>query len=385
MLKPDNLRLQSIISQHDEEMPTLTAITASIRRYLVVQPRPNAADTAKAALFPWLYVLGHDVWHPQVLRQVDLQELFGSTKYNLCRYNLQHDEQMITIDVWGVGEALSRSPARDIRPKLNEASNWALRTNGSDWQFSYLASDGLIQRYSFNLFDENFQEALYHIFNPETVEREVRINNILQAISQGVLRRAMDTLIEQEGKDILRDKEPEEIRELLQQKSVLERHIVTLLSNEQIRMMRDYQLSATDMGFVRAAQPLSSISLQDIQHHSRMVNRLRGNLHATFDDVVIDISSRTGFYYILAAIAVQFRRQDAIPVNDLIRPPDSPPDSNRVRPLGKPGWYLDLTASAEELDKSVSLLLDTLNLRYRFKATNRGEPFPEDVGMLQSQ
>lgn len=385
MLKPDNLKLQSIISQHDEDMPTLTAITASIRRYLVVQPRPNAADTAKAALFPWLYVLGHDLWHPQVLRQVDLQALFGNTYYNLCRYKLYYAGQMVTIDVWGVGESLSRSPARDIRPKLDANHGWALRTNGSDWQFSYMASDGLIQRYSFNLFDENFQEALYHIFNPAEMEREVRIDNILQAVSQGVLRRAMDTLIEQEGKDVLRDKEPDEIRELLQQKSVLERHIVTLLSSEQIRVMRDYQLSATDMGFIRPAQPLSSISLKDINHHALMVNRLRGNLQASFDDVVIDISSRTGFYYILAAIAVQFSRQDAIPVHDLIRPPDSPPESNRVRPLGKPGWYLDLTASAEELDKSVSLLLDTLNLRYRFKATNRGLPFPEDAGMLQSQ
>lgn len=373
MPESNSAKIQHIISEHDSDIPTLTAITAAIRRYLVVQPRPHAADTAKAAFFPWLYVLGHDLWHPQTLRQADSSTM---PRHNFCRYHLEHDNQSITVDVWGVGESLSRSPARDIHPRLHDESDWALRTNGSDWQFSYLDGAANPQRYSFSLFDENFQEVMYYLLDPNISERDARVDLVLQALSQGMLRRAMNQLIEQEGKDILRDKNPAAIRELLQQKNVLERHMVSLISSEQIKMIRDFELSATNLGFIRTAQPLSAINLEDIQHHARMVNKLRGNLQATFDEHPIDISSRTGFYYILAAIAVQFRRQDAIPVADLIRPPDTPPDSNRVRPLGKPGWYLNLNASAEELDESVSTLLDMLNLRHRFKASNRGEPFP---------
>lgn len=124
------------------------------------------------------------------------------------------------------------------------------------------------------------------------------------------------------------------------------------------------------------AVALERIDLAEVREHARQVRHLHGKLQANFDSQPVEITSRSALYYVLAALALQHGREDAIPSDDLIRPPDEPPDQRRARALVRPGWHLLLDHDPGELEERTSQLLDALGLRESLTATLRGHPYP---------
>jgi hypothetical protein len=122
--------------------------------------------------------------------------------------------------------------------------------------------------------------------------------------------------------------------------------------------------------------PLERITLAEVREYAEQVRHLRGKLEARFAGEPIEMSSRSAFYFVLAALALHHGRADAIPADDLVRPPDEPPASRRSRELGRPGWHLLLDHQPEALEERTRVLLDALQLRNMFSVTKRGEPYP---------
>jgi hypothetical protein len=122
--------------------------------------------------------------------------------------------------------------------------------------------------------------------------------------------------------------------------------------------------------------PLERITLAEVREYAEQVRHLHGKLEAQFDGQPIEMTSRSAFYFVLAALALRHGRADAIPADDLVRPPDEPPASRRSRELGRPGWHLLLDHNPAALEERTCLLLDALQLRTMFTVTKRGEPYP---------
>lgn len=352
-------------------VPSISATTQAVKRYLVLRPDLDALTTARASLLPLLYATGNDIWSPQVL----WSEGLPSSKQ--IRYQLQlTGGQSVTIDIWAVGEALDHAPARNTMP-LSEV--WGVRSNGRDWQLVDFTSE-LPKVISFGLFDETFPTLFSRLFSARSeasVKERLRSASMLSGTAQ--LTDKLEQLIAKLGAEAVRqaaEGDPQRVVELLRQEKLLEEQETPTLSAAEVQDALGYHLNATQLGFVRAAPPLSAITIADVERHCQVVKHLKGQLEANFDGTPVEITSRSGFYYVLAALAVQYGRQDVIPAEDLIAPPDNPPEEKRYRPLGKPGWYLALTGSHAQLEHAVNELLDALNLRHRFEASQRGHPFP---------
>lgn len=348
----------------------LSAATQAIKRYLVMQPKLDALATAHASLYPLLHAAGHDVWNPQILRHD------GLPSSKSVRYRLSIHEAPIIIDVWTVGEDLQRSPARDVMP---QSPQWGIRTNGSDWQIIDFTSNAPTSLEA-NLYDEDFPLTIHLLFAPlEQTSLETRLKGVRTLLSAKLVRRKLEALIAKVGVEKVRqeaDGGPESLERLLREYSLLDPQEELDLNSTSIQEAIDTNLKATQLGFVRAAPPLMGIALADVKRHSQTVKNLKGQLEVTFDGRPVEIRARSGYYYVLAALAVQYGRADAIPAEFLVRPPDEPPVGQRYRALGKPGWYLLLPSDSTMLEQAVQHLLDNLNLAHRFKALQRGNPFP---------
>jgi hypothetical protein len=122
--------------------------------------------------------------------------------------------------------------------------------------------------------------------------------------------------------------------------------------------------------------PLERITLSEVREYAEQVRHLHGKLEARFDGQPIEMTSRSAFYFVLAALALRHGRADAIPADDLVRPPDEPPALRRSRELGRPGWHLLLDHHPAALEERTCTLLDALRLRDLFTVTKRGEPYP---------
>lgn len=124
------------------------------------------------------------------------------------------------------------------------------------------------------------------------------------------------------------------------------------------------------------AGPLERITLEEIRGYAEAVRNMRGKLQVWFDGESVDITSRSAFYYVLAELALRHGREDAIPGEDLIRPPDEVPPSRRARPLARDGWQLLVDHEPVVIEEHTRGLLEALGLVKLFSATQRGEPYP---------
>lgn len=349
---------------------TLSALTQSIKQYLVVQPKPDGLGTAQAALLPILYALGQDIWNLNVLR-VD-----GLPTEARARYHLHLPGGDITLDTWAVGTSLERFPARDTLP---EGGTWGIRTNGSDWHL--VDFTGKAKVHDFSLFDEAFPLILDKLFRDSEATVDERLQAALRFTQKTEIAEKLEQLITLQGADSVRERSggtPDGIIKLLKEEGMLDANSDVELTESDLQDIFDYNLKATEMGVMREAGMMEDITLEEIQRHCQVVKNLKGNLKATFDNKQLDVSSRSGLYYVLAALAVHHGRPDAIPAQDLTRPPDPAPSGGRSRPLGKPGWYLSLENSAN-FTEGVRQLLNALNLANRLQATNRGAPYPPEA------
>jgi hypothetical protein len=150
-----------------------------------------------------------------------------------------------------------------------------------------------------------------------------------------------------------------------------------LLSGDEAaaRFDRAAELLGGDRDITRSTG-FERITFAEVQAHAEQVRHLKGKLDARFDGKHVDMTSRSAFYFVLAALALHHGRADAIPADDLVRPPDEPPASRRARSLGRPGWHLLLDHDPEAIEERTRALLDALHLRGLFTVTQRGEPYP---------
>ncbi len=204
---------------------------------------------------------------------------------------------------------------RRLERALPADSGFELRTNGPDWELSSHSEEP----YPFSLYDDVFPSVLACLFQPGGPDAERR----------AALARAL------------------------------------------ARTARNGEPGAPPRG----AGP-SMISARDLALNAGMVANLRGRLRAEFDGAPLPVTSRTALYYVLAATAVQYGREDAVPAEDLVVPPARVGAGLRARPLGRPGWYLLLTREGESLEEATAALLESLGLRRRLQATHRGRAYP---------
>ena len=346
----------------------LTATIQGIRRALSSQPRPDALATAQAALFPLLQAARIEVFNPQVLRHSDLPS------HDRVRYQLQLADAGITFDIFPVARALKEAAAGPL-PK---GRTLEVLSNGRDWRFTLGKGDNGI---SLNLFDQVFPEVALIIFRHDSQPTLAERLSVARAtITARNLSRTLSRLIAELGIESVREAaetSPEALKTLLHE------HRLLLPENQQpawdltlIRQALDQSLRATELGLVRPAMTLAGITSTDVQRQAKAVRRLKGNLRVTFDGQETPITSRTGLYVVLAALALQHGREDAIPPEDLVRPPEPRPEGRKHRSLGRPGWYLALGREPAALEAATSKLLDVLVLRNRINASRNGTPYP---------
>ncbi len=347
----------------------LSVMVKNIKSYLISQPKPDAAAVAKASLFPLLYSLKQDIWNPLCLRQIETHDRY-------LRYQLDISGEKVCIDVWGVGQNLKRPPARRILP---ESSPWGVRTNGGDWQLIIFDDNSSNEEiFDFSLYGDIFREIAFQLFNPQQDSLERRLMLARSLLLEDLLRKKLYRLANTFGIEKIQQQDFEEILQMLDENGLLDARESKLFEADNMQAAMENYLQAIQHGYIRIMKPLSEINLEDVQHHCQVVKNLKGGLKAYFDDALLNVSARSGFYYLLAAVAVQFGRSDAIIPEDLIRPPEDPPESERSHPLGRPGWYL-VFSNPDEIESAASNLLDKLNLRHRFSLTYNNAPFAKEV------
>ena len=338
----------------------------AVRHNLAVQPSLDALATAQVALFPLLQGGGHALHDPRVFRHQELPS------QDYISYQLYIENTPVRVDVWSVRQSLARFPAKD---RLPQGEAIGLRCNGAEWHIFDFRQATLPLK--LNVYDEDFLQVFQRLFSLrssetllqrlEAASQLFKLSRFSQALERLSLRLGAATLRKQSGGN------PEQLIALLEHYGLLRPEDGIDAKLEGLRKASERILQATQYGFIRPAPPFTDIRLEDVQRHCQVVKGFKGQLEAKFDRHAVDIHSRSGFYYVLAALALQYGREDAIPAEDLVYPPEDVPEHGRYRPLGRPGWYLSLEGNSED---AVRYLLEVLNLRQRFSAVQRGEPFP---------
>jgi hypothetical protein len=343
---------------------SLTATVARVKDRLVVQPRPDALGVAQVALLPLLAACGVDVF--------DLGSLRGTTDGERMLYRVQAGDAWAVAAVHAVGVPLTRGVGQS---EVVDGA-FTVRTNGGDWQLLVRADEV----YGFSLYDDIFASVLARLFQiggPDAARRVELARSLLQQewLADMLARLSRDIGIE-ELRRVLGGPEaaPARALELLRERHLLRES--RAVDESAIRRALALTLNATELGLARDADALATVSLDDLLLHAEGVANLRGHLRVAFDGVTLPITSRSGLYFVLAAVAVQYSREDAVPVEDLIAPPTRPPVGVRARPLGRPGWALLLTRDGKDLSAATDALLDHLGLRHRVQASHRGRPYP---------
>ncbi|MEJ2288727.1 MAG: hypothetical protein P8Y02_08800 [Deinococcales bacterium] len=347
---------------------SIVATLAKVKQRLVVQPRPDALGVSQVALLPLLRACGVDVF--------DLGTLRGTTDGERMLYRIQLDGEWAVVTVHAVGFPLARGVGQD--GTVDGA--FSLRTNGGDWQLLTRGEDP----YGFSLYDDVFPSVLARLFQvggPDAARRLELARSLLQQewLADKLARLSRDVGVE-ELRRLLGggNVEPERVLELLRERRLIRDR--QNIDERAVRRAVALTLKATELGLVREADTLATITLDDLLLHAEGVANLRGRLQATFDGVALPVTSRTALYLVLAGVAAQYGREDAIPAEDLVAPPARVPAGVRARPLGRPGWYLLLTRDSGSLAEATGALLDELGLRHRLRATQKGQPYPPPPG-----
>lgn len=351
--------------------PPLLGVAERVARHLVVQPAPDALGVAQAALLPLLWASGQPAFDLRVLRAEGLP----SSQH--LRYRLHVAGDRVPIDVWAVSEPLDGPRARAT--ELGGAP-WGLRLNGMQWALVEAGAED--EPADFSLFDDAFPTLLHTLVGRGEAGSRARLAAARELLRARRVAARLERLIGELGLDVVRaaaggPEEAEAVAELLVRHGLLAEEDLAGLPPEAFRAALAQHLRATEMGLVRAAPPLAHVTLEDVRRHAAKVDTLRGGLTVRFDGEEVTVYSRSGYYFVLAALALQFGREDAIPARDLVRPPEAPPEGRRSRPLGRAGWHLLLDGDLASMEAAVAGLLERLRLDERFGAEQHGQPYPQ--------
>ena len=367
MLKNYDIPLTSLEAQQHSLHP----LVETIKQSLMTQPAPDALTTTQAALFPLLHVCGLNIWHPATFRSA------GLASSNEVRYTLTLQDERVSFDMHAVSYPL---PGHINPDALDPEASLHIRSNGRDWQLIDTRNDPPTINTT-SLYSSGFLPAWLALFEAGLKLLPQRLDEALVCLQTDSVSQAIEKMIRTLGMSVVRERisNPDtDLTAFLREQHVLPEDETQApdLSEAQLRLLLDLHLQATDLGFVRSAAPLQRMSLADVRRHAEPVSHLKGDVTALFDGAPVPVYSRSSFYFVLAALAVQYGREDAIPVEDLLRPPDTKPESARSLPLGKPGYYLLMHRDRHVTEQAIVQLLDRLNLRERFVAERLGKPFP---------
>lgn len=342
----------------------LSQTVARVKERLVVQPRPDALGVATVAFLPLLQACGLDVF--------DLNELRGTTDGTRMLFRVRLDAATAVAEVHAVGTALPRGPTDDG----GVDGAFTVRTNGADWQLLIRGEDP----YPFSLYDDMFSSIVARLFQTGGPDAARRIELARVLLQQEWLAGKLARLAKDIGIDELRrvlgngDTGSGRVLTLLRERRLLREH--HRIDDRAVRQATLVTLRATEARPKQAAG-VEAITLDDLLHHAEAVANLRGRLRTGFDGVPLPITSRSGLYVVLAALAVQVERADAVPSDDLIVPPALVPPGVRARPLGPPGWHLLLTREKSGLADAIATLIEALGLQGRLEASQSGRPYPD--------
>lgn len=350
--------------------PPLLAVAEQVARDLVVQPAPDALGVAQAALLPLLWACGQRAFDLRVLRAEGLP-----TSRHL-RYRLHVAGAAVPVDVWAVGEPIDGPRAAALGL---DGAPWGLRLNGPQW--CLLDAEHEDEPAEFSLFDEVFPTLLPTLIGRGDASTSARLEAARELLREGRIAARLERLVAELGLDVVRaaaggPDEADAVAQLLVRHGLLAADELAELPPDAFRAALAQHLRATEMGLVRPAPPLAHVAADDVRRHADKVASLRGGLVVRFDGEEVPVYSRSGYYFVLAALALQFGREDAIPARDLVRPPQAPPADRRSRPLGRAGWHLLLDGDLASTSAAVGGLLERLRLTDRFEAVQNDQPYP---------
>lgn len=343
---------------------SLAPTVARVKERLVVQPRPDVLGVAMVAFLPLMQACGLDIF--------DLDDLRGRIEGARMLFRVRLEGATAVAEVHGVGTSLARPPAED--DVVDGA--FTVRTNGADWQLLVRGEDP----YPFSLYDDLFPSVLARLFQAGGPEAERRVGLARALLQQGWLAGKLARLSREVGTEELRrllggpGATPEHVLDVLRAHRLLrERH---RLDERAVRRAIAVTLMAT-VGLAGRSSPSEGIVVEDLLQQAEAVAGLRGRLRVAFDGLPLPVTSRQGLYLVLAALAVQLGRLDAVPAEDLVAPPARLPPGVRARPLGPAGWYLLLTRERGALAEAVAALIRALGLDDRLRALQEGRPYPD--------
>jgi hypothetical protein len=346
----------------------LAAALQRARRTLVARPAASAPEVAQGALFPLLHALGVDIFDLSTLRLA--KEPSPELAVYSLRLGVSAEISMVAADASLPAVTVNGDPRAD-------RAGLAIASNGRHWK---AVSDGRSAALDFELFEPGFPEALAALITALIAGESSAdgLDRAREALQVNRLTDSVERLIERTGADRVRNAaaDPAALEGSLRREGLLG-------ANEHLpkgyELARERLEEVLESGEKRPGRggPLARIGIDEVRHHAEQVRSMRGKLEARFEGKTVEISSRTAYYFLLAALALNHGREDAIPPEDLVRPPDTPPAGRHARPLGRPGWYLLLDHVPDVVERHTSMLLDVLGLRRHFSATQRGEEYPK--------
>jgi len=342
----------------------LASTVARVKERLVVQPRPDALGVAIVAFLPLMQACGLDIF--------DQNDLRGTVVDSRALFRIRLEDASAVAEVHAVGTSLARAPGEE--DAVDGA--FTVRTNGTDWQLLPRGEEP----YPFSLYDDVFPGVVARLFQAGGPDAARRVSLARALLQQDWLAGKLARLSQDVGVDELRrllggpDARPEKVLDVLRERRLLRER--RDLDPRAVRRAILVTLKATEAGTARPTGA-DAIAVDDLLPHAETVANLRGRLRTRFDGVTLPVTSRNGLYLVLAALAVRLGREDAIPSDDLVRPPGRVPPGVRARPLGPPGWQLLLMREKPELAEAVAGLIGALGLEERLEALQAGQPYPE--------
>lgn len=342
----------------------LASTIARVKERLVVQPRPDALGVATVAFLPLMQACGLDVF--------DQNDLRGTVGDSRMLFRVRLSDATAVVEVHAVGNSLAQpASAYDVID-----GGFTVRTNGADWQLLARGEDP----YPFSLYDDVFPSVIARLFQVGGPDVERRVALARTLLQQDWLAGKLARLSREIGRDGLRrllggtNARPDRVLDALRERRLLRERRNLDPRAVQRAIQLTLQATGADPSGISLAD---EVTVDDVLRHAETVANLQGRLHVRFDGVTLPVTSRNGLYLVLAALAVQLGREDAVPSDDLVTPPALVPPGLRARPLGPTGWHLLLVREPSALAEAVAALIEALGLEGRIEAFQTGQPYPE--------